>query len=501
MRTVSSATAGTNVVLADSEDLYVAPGVAVAAGTTAVQAAFDHHAIMVAGSLFGQTYGILLGTNAAKANDIETDIWIGAGGSVTGGSVGILSAGAGITVTNEGTVFGADSGLRHLGNGLVMANLGTISGDDEAAHVTGTATVIDNHGVMTSTGGYGIYAMEDTTLPDNGSSSITVVNYGTISGQSGAFRAIAVGEAEVFTSRVFNHGTIEGVIDFADGNDLYDGHDGAGAEVWGSTGDDTMIGGDARDVLNGEGNADSLEGGGGNDLLVGGTEADELDGGDGDDVLRPGAGRDFADGGAGTHDMLDYFGSAAVVVNLASGDASGGDAQGDVFLNFEWLAGGNAADVLTGDTGANRLVGRLGNDNLSGAAGNDVLIGDAGNDTLNGGTGFDVLRGGGGVDAFRFATATDSGGPGRLRDRIMDFTQADDDRIDVSAIDANAVLAGAQDFSFIGSAAFTDAGQVRAQVISGNTFVSGNTDANLATSEFSIFLSGSITLTNGDFLL
>ena len=157
--------------------------------------------------------------------------------------------------------------------------------------------------------------------------------------------------------------------------------------------------------------------------------------------------------------------------------------------------------MLTGDAGANWLLGRLGNDKLIGMGGNDVLFGDTGNDSLTGGAGVDVLRGGAGVDAFRFTAATDSGGPGRLRDRIMDFTQADDDCIDVADIDANTTLSGNQDFSFIGSAAFTDVGQVRAQVISGNTFVSGNTDANLATSEFSIFLCGSITLTAGDFLL
>jgi Ca2+-binding RTX toxin-like protein len=112
-----------------------------------------------------------------------------------------------------------------------------------------------------------------------------------------------------------------------------------------------------------------------------------------------------------------------------------------------------------------------------------------------------VLRGGTGIDTFRFAAAGDSGAPGQWRDRIMDFSQAEGDLIDVSAIDANTGIAGAQDFSFIANAAFSAAGQLRAQVVAGNTFVYGNTDADFATSEFSIFLSGALTLTSGDFLL
>lgn len=501
LRTASSTTPGVNVTLADGDGLFVAQGVLVASsGSTGVNALFDHHSIQVAGAVFGPSNGIVLGTIAAKSNGIDSDIWIGDAGSVSGEVNGIATYGAGITVTNEGSIFSAATGLAHLGNALMVTNIGTVSAGSTAIYVTGTGAVIENLGVITSQG-FGIWAMEDTTLPANGNSAITVENHGTITGYNGAFKAIAVGEADVFTTTLRNHGIIDGVIYFADGDDLYDGHDGVASEVLGNIGNDTLIGGAARDVLQGEGGQDSLEGGGGNDLLVGGTEADALDGGDGDDVLRPGAGLDIVDGGGGARDVLDYLGSAAVVVNLGSGDASGGDAQGDIFVGFEWLAGGNAGDALTGDAGANGLLGRLGHDNLSGAGGNDVLVGDAGNDTLAGGAGVDILRGGAGADWFRFIAATDSGAPGQVRDRIGDFVQADADRIDISAIDADTGLAGVQDFAFIGTAAFTAAGQVRAQVIAGNTFVFGNTDATTGTTEFSFVLSGSVTLTATDFIL
>ena len=187
-------------------------------------------------------------------------------------------------------------------------------------------------------------------------------------------------------------------------------------------------------------------------------------------------------------------------VNLATGEASGA-ALGDIFSGIECLAGSTANDVLTGDGLANTLTGRAGNDLLAGGGGNDRLVGDAGADTLIGGAGVDILRGGLDADIFRFLAASDSGAPGQLRDRIADFVKVQGDRIDLSAIDANAGLAGNQAFVFRGSQAFSGAGEVRAQVIDGNTYVSGNTDANTSTVEFSILLLGAVTLGATDFIL
>ncbi len=78
--------------------------------------------------------------------------------------------------------------------------------------------------------------------------------------------------------------------------------------------------------------------------------------------------------GADPHtDTLSYAGSAnGVTVDLAAGQASGGDAEGDVFTNFENVTGSAFSDALFGDEGANVLDGGGGNDFLKGGEGNDT---------------------------------------------------------------------------------------------------------------------------------
>ncbi len=115
----------------------------------------------------------------------------------------------------------------------------------------------------------------------------------------------------------------------------------------------------------------------GNDAIGGEEGDDSLSGGDGDDILSGGAGADTLDGGAG-RDFLSYVSSDdAVSVNLGTGAASGGDAQGDVISNFQDLSGSSNAlqsDTLIGNADDNRIFGQEGGDNLQGVDGNDTLF-------------------------------------------------------------------------------------------------------------------------------
>ena len=82
--------------------------------------------------------------------------------------------------------------------------------------------------------------------------------------------------------------------------------------------------------------------------------------------------------------------------------------------------------------GDDALFGDDGNDDLRGGAGNDLLVGGDGNDTLLGGPGLDTLIGGDGADTFQF-TALAQSAPGSV-DAILDFSRAEGDEIDLSAL-------------------------------------------------------------------
>jgi Ca2+-binding RTX toxin-like protein len=134
----------------------------------------------------------------------------------------------------------------------------------------------------------------------------------------------------------------------------------------------------------------------------------------GDDILIGGAGGDTLDGGDGS-DTASYITSATgVSVNLATGQASGGDAEGDKLVSIENLEGSNSVDTLVGDDLNNRLSGSAGNDTLEGGAGNDYLDGGDNNDLLLGGTGNDELHGGLGNDELHGGDGDDQlfGGAG-----------------------------------------------------------------------------------------
>ncbi|MEF8794198.1 MAG: hypothetical protein V5A50_11025 [Thiohalorhabdus sp.] len=140
-----------------------------------------------------------------------------------------------------------------------------------------------------------------------------------------------------------------------------------------------------------------------NDTLIGGTGGDGLQGGTGADVLTGGEGADTLAGGPG-RDKARYADSpAAVTVDLASGEASGGTAAGDSLTAIEDVQGSAFDDRLTGTSGANSLRGGAGDDVLRAGAGGDRLAGEAGDDVVSGGKGADELLGGSGRDRVVYA--------------------------------------------------------------------------------------------------
>lgn len=87
------------------------------------------------------------------------------------------------------------------------------------------------------------------------------------------------------------------------------------------------------------------------------------------------------------------------------------------------------------------------------------------------------------------------------RDVITDFSQAQNDRIVLSAIDADSGTGGDQAFTFIGAGAFSNtAGEWRAVAEGPNTRVEGDVDGD-GTADFQLALLGNFVLGGGDFVL
>jgi len=163
-------------------------------------------------------------------------------------------------------------------------------------------------------------------------------------------------------------------------------------------------------------------------------------------------------------------------------------------------SGNTANNVLTGNGAANTLNGDAGNDTIDAGGGNDILDGGIGADTLTGGAGSDAMTGGLGADVFDF-NAIGQSVVGAGRDIITDFVRGTD-TINLAGIDANQGTAGNNAFTFIGTSAFTTAGQLRYffDAATEQTVLEGNVDAGLA-ADFQIALTGNQALTAGNFVL
>lgn len=303
-------------------------------------------------------------------------------------------------------------------------------------------------------------------------------------------------------------------------------------EIVGTSTADDIYGYGGNDLIYGNGGDDIIYGGAGNDDIFGGTGVNDLYGGTGADYFSmsargTGASDDFIADFEFDRDRVDV--SAWGVSDISQlRELLGTDANGDANFNasyygenhFVTIAGVSAAQLeardfifdtgaarnITGTARADTLFGSRYNDTINGAGGNDYLLGGngadrllggAGNDKLVGGMGRDTLNGGIGADTFIFNDAAESVGVGR--DFITGF-QAGIDNFDLAGIDANAIAAGNQAFRFIGTAAFTGAGQLQYTWSGGDTYISGNTDADAAP-EFEIRIQGQHTLYAGDFIL
>lgn len=273
----------------------------------------------------------------------------------------------------------------------------------------------------------------------------------------------------------------------------------------------TITGNAGVNALTGAGGNDVLNGGAGNDRLDGGTGADQLNGGGGNDTLLGGAGNDKINGNAGGDSMSGGAGNDSIFVDNVGDSVTENLNEGTdtVSASISWTLGANVERlVLTGSANSdgtgnelgNNISGNAGANHLYGMAGSDALNGGAGNDWIEGGAGRDVISGGTGADQFVFRGGDFGGTTTAACDVIRDFISLDGDRINLQPVDANALVGGDQAFTLIGTSAFDGhtAGQLRYEVIGGNTYVQGDTNGD-GVADFWIQLDGLHTLSSADF--
>ncbi|MBC7953723.1 MAG: hypothetical protein H7Z12_18145 [Rhodospirillaceae bacterium] len=170
--------------------------------------------------------------------------------------------------------------------------------------------------------------------------------------------------------------------------------------IFGSAGSDSLDGGDGSDtvdysqlsgavqldmnsntVTKDSGGADTLVsiglavGSNFNDSLLGNNNANTLQGGLADDFLMGQGGRDTLDGGPGS-DTVSYEGSpAGVSVDLAAGTAQDGFGTTDRIVSVGLVIGTpDYADVLIGNDNANTINGIGGANRLTGNGGPDTFV-------------------------------------------------------------------------------------------------------------------------------
>lgn len=231
------------------------------------------------------------------------------------------------------------------------------------------------------------------------------------------------------------------------------------SQAQGGGGADTIFGSTGNDTILGLGGDDSIDGGGGHDSLIGGM---------GDDTIRSGAGNDTLDGSQGADLLIGGAGNDTYRVDSA-GDvilevANGGDDV--VFASVSWTLKANLEQLVllgtgnlagTGNTLDNWIEGNAGDNVLSGAAGNDTLIGGAGNDVLNGIPGVDSMVGGTGNDVYYVDDDFD---------RVVEFAGGGTDR--VIATTSYALPVNVENLTIANGGAYSGMGNALANVIIGN---------------------------------
>jgi Ca2+-binding RTX toxin-like protein len=372
------------------------------------------------------------------------------------------------------------SGAVFINSGLIQVSGGANGGQFEAYGVALTATTsFTNSGKIVATSAdaghsVGVYF-------DYASGNQSITNSGLISGAYSVFSSYGVGNVTIH-----NTGTLSGDVDLSASSGV-DNIQNAGH----------ITGNVHLNQQNATGATYNGANGSVTGTVFGTSGADTLAGGAGKDVFEGGGGNDVINGGGGVNTAIFTGAYAAHTIGHSGAAVTVADATGTATLTNIQILEFSDRQMVLGSAGET-LTARAGGDTLVGGPGADHLIGGAGNDTLIGGAGKDTLTGGGGHDTFVFTALSNT--TVAAPDVITDFVSGQD-RIDLSAIDANTAVAGIQLFHLGATAGHAGDITLHYDATDNRTVVSLFVNAD-ATPDAVIWLAGNHTsMTAADFIL
>ena len=400
------------------------------------------------------------------------------------------------TVTNNAADTNDAGGIDHISTSISI-NMNSYNGIRfvENATLTGTANLTLTGNALNNvlTGNLGRNTLDGGTGADilrggRGDDIYIVDNLGDVTDETGGDGIDLIRSSVSWTlGAAFENLELTGTAFFGVGNAL----------------NNRLTGNASDNQLNGGAGSDTLIGGAGNDTYI-------IDS-SGDRIIETITVSQTATNDAGGFDQIlssvsvfmNAYSSISFVESVTLTGSALTSAYGNALANS--MFGNDSANTLDGFTGDDFLAGGAGNDTLIGGMGSDTMEGGADRDRLTGGAGQDFLTGGTQADTFVFGVG-DMGTSQATADQITDWSGiagGQGDRIDLSAIDANTANgAGTNEaFAFIGGAAFSNvAGQLRFEVISGNSFLMGDTNGD-GVADLFLRLNGVVTVGAGDLTL
>lgn len=219
--------------------------------------------------------------------------------------------------------------------------------------------------------------------------------------------------------------------------------------------------------------ADQVYGGTGADTFVVQTFRSQYYGGIGNDTFHSVGWANTFNGGTGS-DTISYLPrsddtTSGVTVDLGAGLAQTRATRQEHLISIENVIGSNNNDAIFGSNGANKITGAQG---------------------------FDEMTGRGGADQFVFRAAADARVSTENVDIIVDFSRAQNDKINLHAMDANTTTAGNQDFQLISTGFTRHAGELRFD----GDFVQGDINGD-GRADFQIYMNNVNAMQATDFIL